>query len=77
MPELVGEFGDYYADVDLEGDETRLPLLLTLHRAVLLEAHSEGDEADVVLALSFKDAEALGVRLIEQARRGRGRVSAT
>ena len=77
LPDLIGEFGDHFAEVDLEDGETRLPVLLTLHRAVLLEAQPGGDEADVALALSFEDAEALGVRLIEQARRGRESVSLT
>ena len=75
LPDLSGEFGDHFAEVDLEDGETQLPVLLTLHRAVLLEAQPGGDEADVALALSFEDAEALGVRLIEQARRGRAGVT--
>ena len=75
LPDLIGEFGDRYADVDLEADETDLPVMLTLYHAALLEAHASGDEADAALPLSFDDAEALGARLIEQARRGRASVS--
>ena len=77
LPDLIGQFGDRYADVNLEEGETELPVTLTLYRAVLLEAQPGGDEADAALPLGSDDAEALGVRLIEQARRGRGRVSAT
>lgn len=72
LPELVGQFGDHYADVDLEAEETDLPVMLTLYHAALLEGHEGGDEADAALPLSFEDAEALGARLIEQTRRGRG-----
>ena len=76
LPDLIGQFGDRYADVDLEEGETELPVMLTLYHAALLEAHAGGDEADAALPLGFEDAEALGVRLIEQARRGRAGVSA-
>ena len=75
LPDLIGQFGDHYADVDLEAGETELPVMLTLYHAALLEAHAGGDEADAALPLGFDDAEALGVRLIEQARRGRASLS--
>ena len=59
------------ATIEVEADPAgqSLPLGLTLHRAVLLETY---DEADVVLPLTFGEAQALGECLVADAQAGRG-----
>lgn len=71
--DLIGQDGDAYASIEVEADPAGhpLPLGLTLHRAVLLEAYGD-DEADVTLPLTFDEAQALGERLVEGAQAGRG-----
>lgn len=58
--ELVSADGQVYASIEVEADAEGhpVPVGLTVHRGVLLEAYGE-DEADVVLALSRAEARAL------------------
>lgn len=67
--ELVSADGQVYASVEVEADAEGhpVPVGLTVHRGVLLEAYGE-DEADVVLALSRAEARALAGGLEAAAR---------